>query len=210
MSASLAGRLSSTGVRIGGAKPVADPAQGYAFVDEYAQLGPIQAHVGPLHLVGAVDTNGAVDTTPGGEVYLPVYLDAAGTQQFLVPLQRAELHAQLDATRSCIGGFDPAKLDPANGCAPMDATHAFATGGTLKGIISTMEADAVVLPGLGESLCVLLAGPAFSDGATPVQHCTQQGGVPTATGDACSDGSSNCLDAWTFEAAIAASGVKQN
>lgn len=193
-------------VKMGAALPVADPTAGYAFTDRQID----QLHVQPVVWNIVPDASGHFVASSGVDANLPIFLDADASLAVTLPVRSLEIDATLDPTRSCIGGFDPASLDPKSGCAPVESGASLTTGsGTIDGWISLEEADGVILSTLGQSLCVVLSGdPAqYGDGASPAR-CKRDGNDEIAfLGDACSN-ASGCHDAVTFSAKFAASSVK--
>ena len=95
----------------------------------------------------------------GGDLNVPIYLDAAGNSAVYLPLHFLQFYKGFVSDNgSCIGTFNAAGLDPANGCQP-DATHPqFLDGGYVGGYINLAEADGIPISALNQSLCVLLSG----------------------------------------------------
>jgi hypothetical protein len=203
-------------LKTGGAKPVADPFQGYAFDDEVLD----GLHIQPVTFPNvAPDATGAFSTTQGMDLVIPIFLNAAGTSAVLLPLHQARLfQGRLSSNDDCIGTYNAAGLDPANSCNP-DSTHpAFVDAASLDGYITLEEADQVIITAANESLCVLLSGNSTmygtpSAGAGGADVCKRDAtGKILYQGDWCSTtnaaASSTCADADEVKANFAASSIK--
>jgi hypothetical protein len=197
-------------LRTGGAKPVADPYEGYCFVNE-----PIQGfEVMPFEVAGTIDGNVfAMDTAE--DVVVPIYTDATATEAVLMPLRDVRLsNVQISSDNNCIGDLNDENLDPNNLCLyePSNGILTFNDDAKLEGYITLADADSVIVPQLGSSLCVLLAGSTFDDGDG---HCTKDAaGAFVYEGDWCdataAAADATCHDAVRLEATFAAAGVKLN
>lgn len=198
---------SATGkLKTGGAKPVTDPSAGYCFVDE--MLGGIQ--VSPLEVDAAPDADGKFSVTVGGDVVVPIFLDADATSFVLLPLKAAKIiNATLSSDQNCIGTYNADKLLPEDSCEPSGDVTRFTDAATLDAHITLEDADSVVIESLGQSLCVLLTGDA-GNGMTPKQCARDMNGAIIAKGDWCSttDSAGGCQDAFKLGATFAASAVK--
>jgi hypothetical protein len=194
----------------GGAKPVADPTLGYAFVDEVMN----GLHVQPVVSAVTLDPGtGAFSVAMGAELDLPVYLDAAATLAFVLPIADARLGmGTLSASQSCIGHFNSAGLEPANSCLPDTKHPTFVTGGSVDGILRLEDADAVLISATNQSLCALLAGPMYAEkDASGVSRCKRDATMAILfQGDACATAGQTCADAVAFAADYAASSVLIN
>jgi hypothetical protein len=198
---------------IGGAKPVADETQGYCFDREPPDtMFPIE----PIILLAPIQ-NGTFGTAQGLDLVVPAFLDAAATMVVLLPIQRARISmGTISSDNNCIGSYNAAGLDPENGCLPSMSTPAFIDGAEIDGLITLADADAVVVPTIDETLCVLLSSdPMYGDGEAPVQHCKKDAdGSYLLHGDWCSATNSastaTCYDAFQFSAGFAADAVKIN
>jgi hypothetical protein len=202
-------------LKTGGAKPVLDPAQGYAFDDEI--LAGTQ--VAPVTLPLFLDAAGIFSVTAGQAVNMPIFLDAMGKSAMVLPLSQAVFtKGELSADRNCIGHFNAAGLDPNNSCAP-DATHPlFIDGASLEAMIFLEAADKVVIQALGETLCVLLSsnpsmygapGTGMFVGSTvckrdPTNHIVYKGGWCSVTNQPATP---SCADAEHLTGTFAASSV---
>lgn len=192
----------------GGAKPVADPSTGYAFVSETVFGAPVAPVTLPLTLAGS----GAFSTT-AADVSLPVYLDAAGSSGFVLPLSALSFSGQLSADQNCVGSYNASGLQPSNNCMP-DATHPlFLNGGSAHAYITLENADAVIITPIAQSLCVLLSGNAaqYGDGGNPTR-CKRSVGAIVFTGDYCSSTNmpGGCADSMELSGSFAASAVTIN
>jgi hypothetical protein len=118
----------------GGARPVMDPTLGYSFdIETISGLS-----VGPLGYSGvSLDASGNFSaSTPGMELLLPIFLDAAGTSSIVLPLHELRFTmGTLTSNNDCIGTYNAAGLDPTNSCQPSGTTPAFIDGATLDGFM---------------------------------------------------------------------------
>ena len=205
-------------LKTGGAKPVADPAQGYAFDDEMLASGSTMLQVQPVTFSGVTpDASGNFSTSAGQNLVIPFFLDASGTSAVVLPIDQLTFTmATLSASNNCIGTYNAAGLDVGNNCQPDDTHPQFVTGGSLSGYISLKDADSVVIAELNETLCVLLSGDPTTYGmmaaASDLTTCkTDAGGNITFQGDWCSTtnmaASGGCADAVQFAGKFAASSV---
>jgi hypothetical protein len=198
-------------LEIGGAKPVADPTAGYAFVSQTIQ-GTV---VAPATFTNVKpDAAGKFDTgATGQDLVVPIYLDTAGTQALLIPLRAAKItNATLSSSQGCIGSYN-ANRDPANECFADETHPAYINGGDVSGLISLEDADKIEITSLAVTLCVALTGttgvPDPGTGAFNVcERDTSNKIVPQ--GDACLAGGTGCNDAFAFTAKFAASSIKIN
>lgn len=198
-------------LKMGGAKPVTDPNSGYCFVNESSPI-VIAPATAP-----ALITNGALETTSDVAVNMPVYLDAAASSVLMLPLNGLRLQgAQLSLDQNCIGKYNADTLPFDNFCIPDKnlGESYFANAGSLRGYIKLVDADAVVVAALAQSLCVLLSNDAKTYGEDAGSHkvCKKDGnGAFVLKGDWCSTTNSAataaCADAFEFNATFAASAV---
>lgn len=197
-------------LKTGGAKPVADAASGYSFVDETVD----GKHLQPITFTVTPDAQGKFSITTGQDLLVPIYLDAAATSVVILPLKNARLiDGTLSASKNCIGHYNAEGLDPLNTCLPDETHPAFVTGAKLDGFITLEDADSVIISSLSQSLCVLLSQNASMYGEKNAQNitvCKRTGGVINFTGDTCSMAGGTCKDAVALTAAFAASSVKIN
>jgi hypothetical protein len=149
----------------GGAKPVASPSGPYTFDDQMVMQGANTLHVQPVTLTAPLSASCSFDSTPG-DVLIPVFLDAMGTNVVVLPFHSVRLHAAtMTADHGCIGRYNAETLSAANSCQP-DATHPqFTSGGVIDGYMLLEETDRVVIGVVQQTLCVLLSGNATIYGA---------------------------------------------
>jgi hypothetical protein len=203
-------------LKTGGAKPVADPTQGYDFDDEILS----GLHVQPVTFPNVVpDATGAFSVAQGADLVVPIFLNAAGTSAVVLPLHQARFsHGQLSSNNDCIGTYNAAGLDPANSCVP-DSTHPlFLDAASLDGYINLEEADQVIIMATNASLCVLLSNNSAMYGIPSAEAggaivCKRDaGGKILYQGDWCSTtnaaATSTCADADQAKANFAASSIK--
>ncbi len=205
--------------KTGGAKPAADPTQGYSFVNETITQNGTAFKIAPITASAAL-TNGAFAVTMGQSVILPIYLDLAATSVIFLPLRDAKFSGTVSANRSCIGKFNSAGLDPADGCIADDTTPLFIgkdgaanSDGAIEGYITLEEADKVFVTQFGQTLCVLLSGNSatYGNGGGPFTQCKRAGGKIVFQGDWCDvTNDASCKDSLRFGAGFSASGVKAN
>lgn len=201
-------------LKTGGAKPVDDPAAGYAFIDEMIA----GVHVAPITFPAtSPDTSGMFAAAAGLDLYVPIYIDA--TTVVILPLKAAKFSAgYLSTSQNCIGKFNSAGLDPMGGCLPETGKPSFLTSGTnlgakLDGMITLEDADKVIVSSAKQSLCYLLAGsdPTYGqDDAAGNKICKRDtANKITFAGDSCASGT-GCTDAMSLTATFAAASVKIN
>lgn len=193
----------------GAARPVI-PGASYAFIDETLQLGGSAFPVAPVVLSAPLGASCGVDST-AGDVLLPFFQDAAATTFTLFPLRALRFFdTQVTPDHDCIGAYDAAHLSPANACLPDDQHPAFVDGGSFAAFISLEAADAVFVPPLAQSLCVLLSGAASAFGENGKCKRDANGAI-VLQGDWCSatdqPATAGCADAMRFAGSFAASGV---
>jgi hypothetical protein len=144
-------------LKTGGAKPVSNPAQGYAFDSEILagkQIAPVTYGV-------KLDAAGIFAVGAGQALNMPIFLDQMGTNAVVLPLQQARFPmGQLSLNHDCIGHYNAAGLDPTNSCTA-DSTHPLFIGAAaIDAFITLEDADKVPVSAVGETLCVLLSGSA--------------------------------------------------
>lgn len=203
-------------LKTGGAKPVADPNQGYCFTDETVMQNGMPFEIKPIESDAPIQ-DGKFSAGMGEEVIVPIYLDATDTTKVvLLPLKGARLFdGTISADNNCIGKYNAAGLDPVNLCLPEDDIPAFLDGGSLEGFISLDDADTVVIDVLGQTMCVLLSGDplTFGDGGDPVTRCKRDtNDIIMLTGDWCeatnAPATATCKDAFKLGATFSASAAK--
>ncbi len=210
-------------LRTGGAKPVTDPTQGYAFDMDMVTQGTQMFDLSPVTFMTKPDpASGMFSVAAGQKLIVPIFLDPAGTMVVILPLQAARLKSgTLSSSGNCIGtyndGTGPTALQPSGSCQPQSTPTvitSFVDGASLDGFITLEDADTVVISTLSETLCVLLAGMSNGDGASPTSHCKRdannkivfQGGWCSTTNAAASP--STCADSEQLTANFAASSIK--
>lgn len=200
----------------GGAKPASDPFAGYSFVDETVTLEGSSFAIAPLTVAAPVDAACGL-TSAAGDVLLPFYGNVAGSMLTIFPLRALRFFAtQISPDHNCIGAFNAPGLQPGNGCAPGDSTPAFVDGGQFESFITLEDADAVPVPALGHSMCVLLSddAAAWGTGGSGAKCKRDANGAITFQGDWCSatnqPAAGGCADAVRFAGSFAASGAKIN
>jgi hypothetical protein len=198
----------------GGAKPAMSSSGPYTFDDEMVTQGGAFFHIVPVTLSAPVSGCGFNSTA--GDVILPIFLDAAGTQAVLLPLHALRFsNGQMSADHGCIGRYNSAGLDPASACLPDSLHPSFLPGASLDAFVTLEEADTVIISALQETLCVLLSGNAqtYGDGGQPVNRCKRDpSGKIVYQGDWCSvtnqAATPTCADAARLAATFAAQAVQ--
>jgi hypothetical protein len=203
-------------VTTGGAKPVASPGGPYTFANE--TLMGIGAAITIAPVVLQAPFAGCAIDAQGGDLNLPIYLDAMGANAVVLPLRQLQLYKGfVSDDNSCIGVYNANVLDPANACQPQPGESQFVNGGLAGSYIVLAEADTIPVPTLGQTLCVLLSGNAGKYGE-------QDGGITVCKkgpnnqilfeGDWCSTtnapANGMCADSVQVIANFAASGVTIN
>ncbi len=194
---------------VGFAKPVDRPARGYGLIDE--TLGG--AHVEPAVTRAPIQPDGRFAAASPIDLLVPLFLDPATGEVALLPVRGVHVSGQIGSDGLCIGRFNAEGLKPEDKCAITEAAPAFVDGGIVRGVVKLEEADAVLLPSAGHSLCVAIAGdvPKYGDGATPAR-CRREGGRIAFQGDWCSTTNAPatpaCADAVQLAGSFAASAVR--
>jgi hypothetical protein len=195
----------------------ADPTTGYSFINLTSPA------IAPITVMAPIGEGGTFGPTAPQDLTVPIFLAAPTaamiqanmpdlTDIVLLPLSQASITmGTLSTSQNCIGSYNAAGLQPSNSCDP-DSTHPqFLDGGKLDGFITLANADNVNISLLMESLCVLLAGPTYSDMKTPIAHCTKDTttGAYLYQGNWCSTTNSagGCADSVSLSANFAASSV---
>jgi hypothetical protein len=202
-------------LKTGGAKPVADPTQGYSFDTETLN----GVNIAPVTFNNITpDSSGSFSVTMGTDLAIPIVLTAAGTSSIVLPLHQARIvNGTLSSNHNCIGAYNAAGLDPTSSCNP-DGTHPqFISAASLDGYMTLEEADQIMITAANESLCVLLSGNATMYGATqdggPAQVCKRDsGGKILYQGHWCASTNSaattTCADAEQLKGTFSAGSVK--
>ncbi len=196
----------------GGAKPVANPALGYSFVNEDFPVLGGTLPIAPVTLTAPLGASCTV-TSSAANLNLPIYLDAAATNAIVLPLRQARFsNVTVSGDHTCIGKYNAAGLDPANNCLADQQTPAFSPGGQLDSFINLDQADSIVVAPLQQTLCIVLSGDAtkYGDGGTPAK-CKRTSGKIVFPGDWCTAtnqaATPQCSDAVRFAGTFAASGM---
>jgi hypothetical protein len=207
-------------LKTGGAKPVADPTQGYSF-DSETLLGTAFA-IAPATFNDVVpDSQGkfSVASGSGVDLVVPIFGDSGGLNAVLLPMHQVRFSsAALSSNNDCIGAYNGAGLDPGNACGPDDTNPQFLGQANVDGYITLEEADQVAVVSSNASLCVVLSGDSSmygtpSPGPGHYASCTRdtggkivyQGGWCAATNAAATV---TCADAVQVKGTFAASSVK--
>lgn len=201
-------------VTVGAGRPVSDPHGGYSFIQETMVLNGQSVLVQPAAAPASVDGACAL-TTAGVDVRLPFFSDMNGGVFTIFPLRALRFAGvKVSPDHDCVGSFNQYGLDPNTGCAS-DAQHrAFVDGGQLAAYIDIEEADAIFVPVINQSLCVLLSGnsQAYGDGSSQPRCRRDASGAIVLQGDWCGatngPASTGCADAIRFAASFAASGTR--
>ncbi len=204
--------LTAGTLRTGGAELQTDPTKPYCFLS-----GDIAGFdVAPLETTISVDGNKfTIDEVR--DVAVPIFTDPGDQSKVIIlPLNGVRIFDTTFSTdHNCIGVFN-SNLDPNNLCLPDAATPTFVDAGNLEGYVTLEDADAVLVPELGNaSLCTLIAGAEFTDQDT--KTCLRDAGdVITFQGDWCagtaegepgSAATATCADAVQLRATFSASGA---
>ncbi len=195
-------------LKTGGAKPQADPTQGYCFVNETVQgfaIAPFE--------VDAPISGGKFEITMPKDVTVPVYSDIKASSVILLPLRGVRIHdATISSDNNCIGTFNASGLLPSNSCLASSDTPQYIDGASLDGFVTLEDADKVAISQLnGKSLCLLLTGndTMWGDGAGKCARDTM--GKIKFQGDWCSTtnaaADASCADAISLGAKFSASSV---
>jgi hypothetical protein len=200
-------------LRVGGAKPQANPTDGYCFLDDNGN------NIAPIEVNAQFASDGSVTVDPIPSITVPIYQDLTAQQVVYLPLRQAVLkNAKLSSDNNCVGSFNAAGLEPINQCKPdLEAGINYFVGGAgLEGHITLEEADQVVIDLLTpkQSLCVLLSGDVntYSEAdAEGVLRCKRDSSNSIELkGDWCdaTNSAGGCQDAFRLDAEIASSSVK--
>lgn len=204
--------LAAGTLRTGGAELQTDPTKPYCFLS-----GDIAGFdVAPLEAPISIDGN-TFTIEEVRDVAVPIFTDPADQSKVIIlPLRGVRIFdSTFSDDHNCIGTFNT-DLDPNNLCLPDAQTPTFVDGGKLEGYVTLEDADAVLVPELGNaSLCTLIAGADFTDQATKTclrdgtNKITFQGDwcAGTAEGEPGSAATGTCADAVQLRAGFSASGV---
>ncbi|MEZ4301602.1 MAG: hypothetical protein R3B70_42100 [Polyangiaceae bacterium] len=188
-------------LQIGSARPVADPTEGYCFIDETLAGIAVQPAT-----AGASIRGGVLSMDASADVVIVIFL--GGAESFLLlPLRGLLLGGALSADKNCIGKLNAELLGPSPDCEPVGDVPWFENGGTIDAHVSLEEADAVQIDALKQSLCVLLTGDPGT--GNPKKCVRDANGEIVAKGDFCSvtNEAGGCQDAVRVQGEFAASAV---
>jgi hypothetical protein len=200
----------------GGAKPEADPFNGYCYTNEMVNVGNKSVQVSPAKVGASVDAKGLLDVGEIDSLEMPIYLDSSAQTLVLMPLRKVKLTSVLiSPERRCIGEYNADELDPNNSClAEPPSVKAFDEAGTVDAFMTLEDTDQIIIDPLSQSLCVLLTGNAamYGDGGSPSRCKRDASGVILYKGDWCeatdAAATAACADAVRLNATFAASAVK--
>jgi hypothetical protein len=144
-------------------------------------------------------------------VVVPIFDDTTGNSYILLPLRQARIFdATLSADGNCIGKHNADGLTTIDQCLSSVPDYpAFVAGASLDGFITLEDADTVIVPQLGASLCTVIAMNE-NDGGSP-KKCVRDGeNKITYVGDWCSETNTagGCKDAVRLGATFSASAAK--
>lgn len=196
-------------ITTGGAPPSADPfGAGYCFYNHTVTVGTTPIAVKPVTVpLDPSSTDTKFTSTPLTKLFVPIFLDQAGTGVIILPLSNPVLKdVTVSENGNCVGALNPTAL-------ASDCTDVFSdcskwkTAGSLGGYITLEEADTVFIKELNQSLCVVLTKTA------PNLNCARDGaGKVAAKGDYCSktNKAGDCQDSYWLSATFAAASIKIN
>ena len=205
-------------VTTGGGAPTKDPfGLGYCFVDTMIE----GLNVKPVTVKTTQNSDGSFTSDPLPKLYVPIFIAAGqtganGKSVIVLPLTNSKVeNVLLSDSNNCIGSYNANAVTPypkATYCTD-DPTSCvrWTTAGSLGGYITLSEADQVLVPQLGESLCVLLTGGSSIDTSNPNEKtCKKDASGIIAKGDFCSttQKAGGCQDAFWLAATFAASAAK--
>ncbi|MEM1031844.1 MAG: hypothetical protein AAGN82_15955 [Myxococcota bacterium] len=210
--------------RAGVARPVPDPRNGYAFIQD--EVLPANSdgsgqllNINPVNFTGSLEA-GILDASSFDSVFLPVFLDQEGANYVMLPLRGVRFFdVNVSDDFNCIGAYDEFNLDPNFNCEARENQRPFIPGGQVQAYILLEEADDYVLEfpgGVDETLCATLArgiGGPFTENNMGTRRCKRDGnGMIELPGDWCAatngPQTSDCRDAMEFRFSFAASAVE--
>lgn len=196
-------------LKTGGALPAENPNDGYCFVDTMIQGFTVK----PLEVSAPIDAMGNFEITMPADVAVPVYSDRTAKEVILLPLKSVKISkAKVADSNNCIGTYNGANLGD-NFCLGSEGAPTFIDGASLDGFATLEDADAVTVPQLKKSLCLLLTGDNTGALADPSgMKCKRDAmGKIEFKGDWCSTtnmaADATCADAMKLEGTFAASSV---
>jgi hypothetical protein len=187
----------------GGGPPSPDPfSQGFCFFDK--TVGAL--HVKPATGVPLTIRGDTVNSAQVAKLVVPLF--RASGDAILLPLTNATFRGvTISNDGNCIGSFNPSALAADCTDDPVKCAK-WRTAGAIAASITLEEADAVDVPDLAESLCVLLTKTQKG----PDGKCVRENGRIVAQGDYCSTTlkACDCKDSFWLAATFAASAVTIN
>jgi hypothetical protein len=204
----------SGALTFGSGNPSSDPiGAGYCFA-----TGSVDGmNVSAVTLSTSRNADGSLSTTKASDVVLPVFPPTGSGVPLGLALPIRELQLQeigVTGNGNCIGSYNPDAITSVTGNSCTDDITACArwtTAGAITGFLTLEDADAVLVPQLSESLCVLLTGGTnVVVGSNGEKLCARTNGQIQARGDYCSNpaGPGGCGDSYWFAATFAASAAK--
>jgi hypothetical protein len=201
--------LTAGTLTMGGATAPSDPAASYTFLDTMVPQGGTTYHVAPVTFGLTQAADGSFATSAPQDLDFPMFTSASPTTPAVLSFHSVRAEGLvLSHGNDCIGQYQPGSAAADGTCTNPSFTHA----GTLDAFIDLEEADAMEIPGLHATLCVLFAtSDTYVDQTQPVAHCKRTGGVIDFKGDWCSatnaPADASCATAVKFSADVAASAV---
>ncbi len=195
-------------LRTGGARPVPNPAAGYAFI--HGEMVEGRTVTDATFSGVTLGSGGTFDIATGMNLTVPAFTSPTDTTPILLPLSALRFtQGVVSASHDCIGKFNGDALE-AKGCSTDDDTAAYVNGASLEAYITLEDADTVVISTLKETLCVMLGGAA--DTSMPQKCKRNSSGKITFQGDWCSttNAAGGCRDSAMVAASFAAASVKIN
>jgi len=205
-------------VTTGGSPPSTDPFNvGFCYINGTAG----GQKVSPITLPATFTGNTFSTAAYHGVLNIPIFLAPKGV--VILPITAPALNdVTMSPSGDCIGAINLGANSAANSCANLPgqttgvgSCSLWHTAGSFGGYITLQDADTVLVQTLNETLCVLLAGAQYSNGASP-QHCKPAAfstgnycSAPDAgAGHACSNGDSFWLSAQFAASAVAITSAK--
>ena len=139
-------------LKTGGGMPIKNPQAGACF----AALAAPPLVVGPAQVGALIDGGGLHFAAQVPALNLPIF-NSDGSTRLLLPLRQIDISGNFtDASHNCIGAFNGGALQAQNSCQPESGQFAWTPAGNILAFVTIAEADQVMIPDLGATLCVLL------------------------------------------------------
>jgi hypothetical protein len=187
----------------GGAPVSPDPfVQGFCFFDK--KVGGTL--VKPASNVPLTIRGSTINSATISKLVVPIFRSSG--EAILLPLTDVTFRGvTISDDANCIGSFTPQALAADCSDDPRQCQK-WKTAGAIAAFITLEEADAVDVPDLSESLCVLLT----KTDKGPDGKCVRENGTIKAKGDFCSTSGKacDCSDSFWLAATFAASAVRIN